>query len=144
MSFLRQQQPTNENVNTVVECLNCSREVATATLAAYGNDVQRAIEWLLNHNNQPPPQNPARLQPVPPRPEEVHHPSARMQQLLERQHPGNANLRHELYERCMDQGKSKQQDVGECESWVGLFKIALLFIASFVVQPYCLSGASYC
>ena len=69
-----------------------------------------------------------------------------MQQLLESQHPGNAYLRHELYERCMGQGQrqGKQQDVGDCESWVGLFKIALLFIASFVVKPYCLSGASYC
>jgi hypothetical protein len=74
-----------------------------------------------------------------------HVPSARMQQLLESQLPGNAYLRHELYERCMGKGtQGKQQDVGDCESWVGLFKIALLFIASFVVQPYCLSGASYC
>ena len=45
----------DDNVNVVVEITRCTREAATATLAAFGNALDRAIDWLSTHNGQPPP-----------------------------------------------------------------------------------------
>ena len=47
-------------VSTVVEFTNCTRDAATATLAAFANGdaLARAIEWLTSHDGQPPPTGP--------------------------------------------------------------------------------------
>ena len=45
----------DDNVNVVVEITRCTREAATATLAAFGNALDRAIDWLSTHDGQPPP-----------------------------------------------------------------------------------------
>ena len=52
-----QPQPSESesNLDTVVAVAVCSREAAAATLAAFGNDMIRAIEWLTSHDGQPPP-----------------------------------------------------------------------------------------
>lgn len=59
-----------------------------------------------------------------------------MVQLLEGQ---EASFRYELYERCM--GPGQPQDVGECESWVCLFKVDLLNSFCFIVQPNCMPAS---
>jgi hypothetical protein len=53
---MQQQPPQDEgSVSLVVEIIGCSRETATSTLAAFGNDMERAIDWLSTHDGQPPP-----------------------------------------------------------------------------------------
>jgi hypothetical protein len=53
-SMQSQPSESESNLDTVVSVALCSREAAAATLAAFGNDMIRAIEWLTSHDGQPP------------------------------------------------------------------------------------------
>jgi hypothetical protein len=54
-----QQQPSDAeaqaNLETVIAVAGCTREAAAATMSAFGNDMDRAVDWLSRHNGQPPP-----------------------------------------------------------------------------------------
>ena len=53
------QQPseaeTQANLEMVIAIAGCTREAAAATLSAFGNDMNRALDWLTAHDGQPPP-----------------------------------------------------------------------------------------